>query len=148
MAAFAKISGTWQPFDPKANVSNVWQDVQTGFVRVAGVWEEFYSAVTATPATVDVQPEFVTGQGGGLVVSDIATGTVSDGVGPFTYAWSYVSGDAGISPTNPTGASSAFAGNVPPTGSLSSTQRLTVTDTGNGNATFSDTVKVTLFDDI
>jgi len=145
MGAFAKIAGVWEAFDPKVKVAGVWEDVQTGYVKVAGVWEVFYSGVT--PVSLNVAPAFVSGQGQGLVVSDPATGTPSNGVGPFTYQWSKVSGDTlGIG--SPTNATSVFSGNVPPAGSLNAVYRLTVTDTGNSNTTAFDDVDVTLIDEL
>jgi hypothetical protein len=67
----------------------------------------------------------------GSETSQIVRSTVNSGTGPFTYLWTISAGNISItSPTDPdtTFASSGF--NV----SYTEGARLTVTDTGNGNA--------------
>lgn len=141
MGAFVRVGGVWEAFDPRVNVEGIWENVQTGFVNVAGIWEVFYSALT--PATVEVSPDPVAGSGQGDVVSDPATATVSDGVGPFTYQWAHVSGDI-FTINAPTNATTTFGASVGASEELTGIYQVTVTDTGNGNETSTDTVSVTL----
>jgi len=145
MGAFVRVSDVWEAFDPRARVSNAWENVQTGFVRVNGAWEKFYSAVTA--ATVSIAPIAVEGradnQNGAIVTSDTATANVSDGVGPFTYQWSHVSGGL-ITIDSATANQTTFSSFLNHEQTVTGVYQVTVTDTGNGNAITTDNVTVTL----
>jgi hypothetical protein len=92
----------------------------------------------APAATVSISPTFL--QGFAMYPTKpqaSSTATVSGGVGPFTYSWAWLSGGSGIDILN--GTTSAVtvrfttAQNAVVT--YTGTIRLTVTDTGNGNAT-------------
>lgn len=71
-----------------------------------------------------------------LVTSTVATATPTGGAGPYTYAWSRVSG-AVLSITAPTNASTSFRTTIEAGGSRTATYRCTVTDT-NGLTAFDD----------
>lgn len=65
------------------------------------------------------------------------TCSVTGGVGPFTYSWSRVSGDTGITAISPTASSTDMnVAGIGPGGFKTSTWRCTVTDTGNGGALY------------
>lgn len=77
------------------------------------------------------------------VTSSACTATASGGTGPYTYAWTYVSGSSAISADSPTGASTTFTANVSKNGSKSAVWKVTVTD--SLSATASANVSIDLY---
>ena len=72
--------------------------------------------------------------------TQVATGTVAGGTGPFTYLWTEEAGGTGSWViNNPTSLSTSFE-LTSSSGEFETVFKLTVTDTGNGNITTSDTV--------
>lgn len=69
----------------------------------------------------------------GAQTSNQATANVEGGVGPFTFAWTRVSGDI-FTINDPTSDTTTFTAIGSSGEDLSGTYRVTVTDTGNGNA--------------
>lgn len=78
----------------------------------------------------------------GVVTSEIVSSVVTGGTGPYTYAWTHISGDTEISATAPTGSSTAFTATCYDGVTYQAMFRLTVTD-ANGETTTAD-VSVTL----
>jgi len=74
---------------------------------------------------------------GGIIVSDAAFATPSGGVGPFTYAWTRVSG-ATLTVSTPNLASTSFQANVPASATRNAVYRCTATDS-LGTTAFADT---------
>lgn len=68
----------------------------------------------------------------GSATSNAATGNVTAGVGPFTFAWTRVSGDI-FTINTPTAIDTTFTTTGTSGTSKSGIYRLTVTDTGNGD---------------
>lgn len=66
------------------------------------------------------------------LITDTCTATPVNGVGPFVYAWSWISGGSGLTLYNPTIATTTIEGTETTTTSRSGTARCTVTDNGNG----------------
>lgn len=69
----------------------------------------------------------------GSATSNTATGNVTAGVGPFTFAWTSVSGDV-FTINTPTSIDTTFTTFGTIGTSKSGTYRLTITDTGDGDA--------------
>lgn len=91
--------------------------------------------VSSGGMVVTASPDSVSGFGTGTVSTGISSVTVVGGVAPFTYSWSYVDGDTGILPFNPSGSATAFYRNgVSDTDSFSANYICTVTDAGGVSA--------------
>ena len=105
------------------------------YVRYAGSWRPVVYASTptasASPSYVDGygDPEFPTG--GLLVNSSYTHVTVTGGIGPFTYQWVRVSGDA-MNASSPTSSSTNFTATLSPFSSRQATWQCHVTDTATG----------------
>ena len=77
----------------------------------------------------------------GAATSNRATGNVTGGTGPFTFAWTQVSGDI-FTINSPTDDNTTFSTTGVSGQEKSGIYKLTVTDTGAGNAEESDNVDV------
>lgn len=75
--------------------------------------------------------------------SVVGTASVTGGVGPFTYAWSIVTG-GGVTLTNTTSAACTLTTNTGTPQTRVGTIKCDVTDTGNGSLVASRTVSYTL----
>ena len=97
--------------------------------------------------TASVSPTTAVGtsdQASGTVTSNAVVVTASGGTGPYTYAWSQVSGDT-ITINAPTSNSTSFTGNpASPDGSLSGVFKCTVTDDSAPAETFVINVSVSI----
>ena len=79
--------------------------------------------------TVNRASVFGSRLGTGSVTTNSVTVTASGGTGPYTYAWAYVSGDAGFSANSPTAVTTTFNGSITALGQdKSAVWRCTVTD--------------------
>lgn len=92
-------------------------------------------SATVSPATVSkvhvaASPAAVT-----LTTTAPAVVTASGGNDPYTYAWTYVSGDSAIYPVSPTSNSSYFRGIVYQYSTVSAVWRCTVTDDDDATTT-------------
>lgn len=72
------------------------------------------------------------------------TANVTNGVGPFTYLWSWNSGGSGINILNSTSATCTIITSTGAAGLRSGVLKCGVTDTGNGSYVASDTVSAEL----
>lgn len=77
----------------------------------------------------------------GLATSVIVVGVVNAGTGPFTYKWTYMSGDS-FTINTPLSSSTSFTTSGTAGQLKSGVYHLTVTDTGNSNAQTSVDVSV------
>lgn len=96
-------------------------------------------SVGISPALIDVQ----------LAPSTLYTGSptavVANGVGPFTYAWSWQTGGTGITIGSATLATCSLSSTGAAAGTTrTGTLRCIVTDTGNGSLAITDTISVTV----
>lgn len=108
-------------------------------------FDQFHSTSKSTSPppslTVNITPVAVWNSGpAGTVTTPSATAGVSGGTGPYTYAWSRVSGDT-FTVTSPTAATTTFSASVGVVNSTKiATYKCTVTD--SLGVTGSDTVDV------
>lgn len=137
----------------RVRISGAWRDVQSGRVRIGGAWKEITGARCyvgdawkeiqgfIAPLSVTVSPNVVEGNGfAGTVTTENAAATPSGGRAPYTYAWSYVSGDTNFSATASTSALTAFQITMAGGSDANSDWRVTVTDALGATAT--DTVTI------
>lgn len=82
------------------------------------------------PLTASVSPPSIYGDrsGRGVAVTGSTTVSVSGGLTPYTYAWSYVSGDATFTCTSPSAATTTFSATVGLGQDKASTWKCRVTD--------------------
>jgi hypothetical protein len=137
----------------KIRVGGAFEDVTSGQVRIAGAWRRLTGAKAyisgawkdvasfLQPLTLDVSPS---SDRAIVVPSAFAdtipiTATPTGGLGPYTYAWTRVSGSTGAA-LSPTSATSQFRAFITSVGEFTSTFLCTVTD-ANGN-TATDNVEV------
>ena len=136
----------------KVTVGTAQKDVAKGEVTVANVqkrmtrieawngsaWKLVQSF--APTMTLSVTPS-VSGESyspsGGIIVSDTAFAIPSGGIGPFSYAWTRVSG-ATLTVSTPNLASTSFQANVPASATRNAVYRCTATDS-LGTTAFADT---------
>lgn len=126
-ATYVKTSGSFAPvLQPYIKTSGTWTPVLSMWVKTGGTWTLTWSGFTASasPDTMGGLGSFPT------VLSDSAViVTTSGGVGPFTYAWTQVSGDA-IDAAAPTNANSFFQATLMSPGETRiAVYRCSVTDT-------------------
>lgn len=96
-------------------------------------------------ATVAINPPGInTNVVNGNPYSGSATANVSDGVGPFTYAWSWLAGGTGITLAGTTSVTVAINSASTSNTTRSGTLQCIVTDTGNGSVTTSDNISVSI----
>lgn len=100
-----------------------------------GVAKNFSSVVAVESYTAFITPSVLSlsNLSIGSVTSNAATGNVTGGTGPFTFAWDRVSGDI-FTINTPTSSDTTFTTFGTSGASKSGTYRLTVTDTGAGDA--------------
>jgi len=138
----------------RVRVSGALQTITGGKVKVAGVVRSLRSikvmdggtlrtvATFASPLSLSISPTSVAGTASSgtavTVTTTTATATPSGGLGPFTYAWTFISKTGGDTPTafSPSFATSAFQqANVAALENNSSVFRCTVTDSFGTTAT-------------
>ena len=108
----------------RARIDGSWREITSGRVRVGGAWKELSSIKVCVGGdwkdaksffppfvSLDISPSPVvnTRVGGAVRQSSVVTATPSGGTPPFSYAWSYVSGDLGYTITSPSSASTTFS---------------------------------------
>lgn len=113
--------------------SAAWKPVRKAWIRRAGVWEEMWEGLRAD-CTPDEVLDTITEIGGGTSTSPTVTVVASNGAGPYTYSWQFVSlgGDVAATFTSAAGTTvevTAFL-NVGQTASGSFICVVTDTETG------------------
>ena len=90
------------------------------------------------PFSASISPASATGSGKVNITTNTVTATPTGGTGPYTYAWTYVSGDA-VTVLSPTAAATAFRSNITAGG----VYRCTITDSLAATATATVGVSIT-----
>lgn len=112
---------------------------ERAWIRTGGVTTQFYSSLASGGADpgVSVHPTFADGtvssSSSRTVTSREVSVTVGGGVGPYTYAWSSVSGDP-MTATDPSSDTTAFTASVSPGAVLAAEWKCTVTDAAGKTA--------------
>lgn len=131
----------------------IWRRIREAWYRDGGVWRKVYSGLHSLALNLStVTGSASTDTAGAFVQATTAAAVVSvtGGIGPFTYSWSYVSGSS-ATVVSSTSASTTFRRNgaapsvIDTTNSYSGVYRCTVTDTGAGGATATIDVTVTTY---
>ncbi len=110
--------------------------VATGYVGTLAGNKVWYSTFTAAAS-----PTFVSGTSSApTVVTSACTATPTGGIGPFTYAWAFVSGQA-ITAVSPTSATTVFQGSSMAIGvTRTAIFECAVTDTSSGLVVTTNTI--------
>ena len=121
-------------------VGGVPKRIVQGWIGAAGdvpksIFINFSASVLPDTATAS-------GSGSGSYTTNSVLVSTSGG-GPYTYTWSLVSGNTGISATNPNGASTAFTATLSGPQFITATFKCAVYD-GKSNTTIDVTVTVTI----
>lgn len=120
----------------RVKVGGVWR-VAVGRTKVAGVWRVFSAELSVTIDKAEISG---VRSGAGFVQTDTATAT-ADGIGPFIYNWTFVSGDPNITITNQPANQIRGEATLGAGEERSAIYRVTVTDTAT-NKTATDTLGV------
>ena len=87
-----------------------------------------------------------TGAGSGTATTFPVTATPTDGIAPYTYQWSYVSGDATTSCTSATASTTTFSRTgTAPAGPYNAVWKCTVTDSAGNTGDSAHITVTTLF---
>lgn len=96
---------------------------------------------SAPSVSIAPSPLYDSRTGGGSITSSIATATATGGAGGYSYAWTYVSGDA-LTVSSPAASSTTFSTTLLSGQTKTAVYRCTVTDAAS--ATGFDDLTVTL----
>lgn len=123
------IGGVFKTVDSiKISAGGVWKPVNSTRVSIGGVWKT--GETFAPPITLAITPATVRATGIGLgpdtLYTDPATAMPTGGAGPYTYAWTRLTGSGAA--TTPTAATTTFSALVPAGTIITGTFRCTVTD--------------------
>lgn len=140
-----KIGGVWKTgVTFRCKIGGVWKTTTAAFVKKGNAWHPFFGSgggpsLTLTQTVDNVSGNCITP---GTAVSTNAMGIVTNGTGPFSYAWTKISGVTFTidSPTSNTTHFSKFIGD----GTFVGVYRETVTDSAIPPATATAAVTVTL----
>lgn len=95
MSVYAKVGGVWKNVGTDSSrLSGAWKTIVGGWTRVSGTWKRIIGTDLSASATNHNPVGFAFP--GNVATTDFTTVNPSGGVAPYTYAWSYVSGDAAI----------------------------------------------------
>lgn len=108
--------------------------------------QNFYGTSNAAPLSISISPSSLYNSrlGSGSLTSPPATGTGSGGTGPYTYAWTYVSGSS-FTINSPGLASTTFTTSLTAGQLKSGVYRCTVTDSLSATASATITVDLESF---
>ena len=116
----ARKDGAWRTINTaEAYVGGAWRALKYVEGYIGGAWRRI--ATFVLPPTLSINPGVGGGSGSNPVTSDTVTATPSNGLAPFTYAWSVLSstGLTGITINSASSASTTFTATVSgPDGSI------------------------------
>lgn len=147
MPIWGNKAGTWEQASAAwLNVSGTWKSVLAVWNNVAGTWRQSFGP----PLNVSVSPSGAFGQysgiGAGTATTFSVTATPTDGIGPYTYQWTYVSGDATTACTSSTSQTTTFSRTgTAPAGPYNAVWRCTVTDSAGNTGDSAHITVTTLF---
>lgn len=142
----------------RARDGGAWRDIDSGQVRVAGSWQQLTEArayiggawetVASFIPDLSVSASPIGASGiiadGGLATTNSVTVTPAGGSAPYTYAWTFVSGDS-VTVNSPASATTSFSTTLAPEDETSSVYRCTVTDDNGTTATVDVIVNLASF---
>ena len=138
-----RVGGAWEEADTRrVYQGGAWRTVKKAWVYASGSWRQYFIGADAMSAAVSPDEIFATSSMNTTVGSSAATAVVTGGLAPFTYAWTVISFDAGVSPsiTSSTAASTSFVQTgVAASDTHTATFRVTVTDSA-AQTDFADVV--------
>jgi hypothetical protein len=90
-------SGAWKSVTiPETYQSGAWHAIQNGYVYEAGAWHLFFASLSVSASDVSGITIINVGSCASPETGTPGT-TVTGGSGSYSYSWSFVSGDAGMS---------------------------------------------------
>lgn len=111
MNIYGKVSGSFRTVtQPYAKAGGAWRTCTAVYAKSGGSWRQVWAP--AGPAlSANLSPGSVSGSGtgNGPLTTDSCTCTPSGGTAPYSYAWTYSSGDGAISADSGSAASTTFS---------------------------------------
>ena len=144
MPIWGNTAGGWKNIGyPFINVSGTWKPVIDAWNNVSGTWKRCFGGPLVITVSSGSAFGQYTGAGSGTATTSSVTAAALTGVGPFTYLWQYVSGDATTGANSGSAATTTFSRTATaPAGPFNAVWQCKVTDS-TGHIGYSPTVTVT-----